>query len=331
MRRRAFMVGIAAATASPRALHAQQTAKIPRIGILHPALEDGALKSQGWRALEQSLREEGFSAGENCSFEHRFSLDIARMPALAAELVAISVDVIVVRGPSPMQAARAATAKIPIVMAASSVDPVGEGLIASYARPGGNITGVTYSVSSERFEKQLEILREAAGPISRVAVLWDAGISVYRGSWASALERAAAHLNLAISGPFLLEEANELDSTFAAMVGDKADAVLTSSSGAIATNQARVAELGIRHRLPVMGAFKELPRAGALVSYGPDIAAISRRVGNFVARILRGTHPAELPVENPDAYDLVINLKTARALGLSIPASLLVRANETIE
>jgi putative tryptophan/tyrosine transport system substrate-binding protein len=332
MERREFIVGIGGtAIAWPIAARAQQAAKPPRIGLLHPALEEGALKSSGWLALEQSLRDEGFVGGKNCSFEHRFSPEIARMPALAAELVAIPVDVIVVRGPSPMQAARAATTKIPIVMAAASVDPVGEGLIASYARPGGNITGVTYSVSSERFEKQLEILREAAGPISRVAVLVDTSIEVYRRGWASALERAAAHFNLALAGPFVVQDVDELESTFALMARDKADAVLASTAGIIATNQARVAELGIRHRLPVMGAFKELPRAGALVSYGPDIAAINRRVGNFVARILRGANPAELPVENPDTYDLVINLKTAKALGLSIPPGLLIRANEVIE
>lgn len=332
MERRKFIAGIGGtAVAWSIEAHAQQAPKMPRIGILHPALEEGALKSVGWRAIEQSLGLEGFTAGQNCIFEHRFSLDLARMPALAAELVAINVDVIVVRGPSPMQAARAATASIPIVMAASSVDPVGEGLIASYARPGGNITGITYSVSPERFEKQLEILREAVGSISRVAILWDAGIETYRRGWARALERAAAYLNVAITGPFLLQDAGELDRTFAAMASDNADAVLTSSTGVIATNQERLGQLGIRHRLPVMGAFKELPRAGALVSYGPDIAAISRRVGNFVARILRGANPAELPVENPDTYDLVINLKTAKALGLSIPPGLLIRANEVIE
>lgn len=330
MKRRSFIAGIGVAAIWTLSARAQQAARMPRIGILHPG-SDQALSSPAWIALEQTLRDEGFIADQTCSFEHRFASDRARMPALAAELVAINVDVIVVRGPGPMQAARAATNKIPIVMAASSVDPIGEGLITSYARPGGNITGVTYSVSSERFEKQLEILREATGSISRVAILWDIGIDVYRRSWASAIERATARLNVTLAGPYVVQKVDELENAFVAMTNDRADAVLASAAGLIYTNPARVAKLAIRNRLPVMGAFKELPRAGVLVSYGPDAGALNRRVATFVARILRGADPAELPVENPDTYDLVINLKTAKALGLSIPPSLLIQATEVIE
>jgi putative ABC transport system substrate-binding protein len=250
---------------------------------------------------------------------------------MATELVHSDVDVIVVRGPAPMPAARAATTIIPIVMAAASSDPLGEGLIASFARPGGNITGTTYADSSERFAKQLDVLREAVGAISRIAVLWDLELETYRRSWSSTLERAAGELGFRVRGPFRVRHAHDLDDAFTAMLHERAEAVLAAAGSVNAVNRARIGELGIRHRLPIVAAFKEFPQSGSLISYGPNLVAILRRSAAFVAQILRGSRPGELPVENPTTYDLVINLKTAKALGLTIPPALLIRADEVIE
>jgi putative ABC transport system substrate-binding protein len=330
MQRRELIKLIGVAMVWPLSARAQQSGKMHRVGVLHPG-PPAVQESPGWEAFELGLREEGFFVGRNLIFEHRFAQDLELLPALAAELVGINVDVIVVRGPAPMGAARAATTTIPIVMAASSNDPVGEGLIASYARPGGNITGVTYGFSPERLAKQLELLKEAVGRISGVAVLWDLDIETYRRSWAPALERAAGQLDLRIVGPFQVRDVDDLERAFTAIAQEGAEAILTSAASVIVPNQARIGELGLRHRLPIMAAFKEFPRAGALISYGPNIGALYRRAAVIVGKILRGARPAELPVENPTTYDLVINLKTAKALGLSIPPGLLIRADEIIE
>ncbi len=298
MRRREFITLVGgAAVAWPLTAHAQQAGKMYRVGVLSPGPDSITPQRQ---AFEQGLREEGFVEGRNLIFERRFAEgNLERLPAMAAELVGMNVDVIVVMGPAPMQAAKAATTKIPIVMDAGSIDPVGEGLIASFARPGGNITGLTYSDSPERFAKELQVLKEAVGPISRVAILWDLDTEYYRRSWSPIMERAAGQLGLRILGPF--------------------------------QNRTRIGELGVRHRLPIVAAFKEFPHAGSLISYGPNRVAISRRAAAFVGKILKGSNPSELPVENPTTYDLVINLKNAKALGLTIPPALLIRADEVIE
>ena len=281
--------------------------------------------------VPNGLREQGLLEGRSFIFEHRFAEDLRHLPWMAAELAEMGVDIIVVRGPVPMRAAKAATTTIPIVMAASSSDPVREGLIASFARPGGNITGVTFAVSPDRFAKQLDILKEAVGPISRVAVLWDLDLELYRETWASTLEGAAGQLGLRILGPFHVRSIDDLDAAFTAMREQSAEAVLTSAASVLVSNQRPIADLGLRHRLAIMSAFREFPQAGTLISYGPNIAAINRRVADYVVKILSGTKPQELPVENPTTYDLVINLKTAKALGISIPPALLIRADEVIE
>ena len=331
MRRRDVMVGLGAtATNWPLSAPAQQASRLKRVGVLH-AGPHAVLNTQGWRAFEYSLREGGFLEGRDFEFEHRFAEDLADLSSMAAELVEAKVAVILVRGPVPMQAAKVATATIPIVMAASSSDPVGEGLIASFARPGGNITGITYAASAERFAKQLELLKESVGPISRVAVLWDLDTELYRRTWAPTLESAAGQLGLRILGPFEVRHVGDLDDAFTSMKEARAQAVLVSAASVIAPNAKLIGELGIRHRLPIMSAFKEFPQAGTLISYGPNIAAIYQRAAAFVGKILAGSKPSDLPVENPTTYDLVINLKTANALGLTIPLTLHAQADEVIE
>src|SRR5215207_1707138 len=216
-RREVIAAGLAfAATNWPLTLPAQQASRLKRVGVLHPG-PHAVLNTHGWRAFEHGLREEGFLEGHDFEFEHRFAEDLGHLSSMAAELVEANVAVILVRGPVPMQAAKVATATIPIVMAASSTDPVGEGLIASFARPGGNITGITYAVSAERFAKQLELLKESVGPISRVAVLWDLDAELYRRTWAPTLERAAGQLGLRILGPYEVRHVGDLDDAFTRM------------------------------------------------------------------------------------------------------------------
>ncbi len=329
MRRREFIALVSVAVAWPLPARTQQAGKIYRVGVLNAG--PNVTTPQG-EAFEQGLREEGFAEGRNLTFEHRFAEGaLERLPGMAAELVGMNVDVIVVRGPAPMQAAKAATTKIPIVMAAGSIDPVGEGLIASFARPGGNITGLTYSDSSERFAKEVDVLREAVGPISRIAILWDLDAEYYRRSWSPAIERAAGQLGLAILGPFQVRNAADFEGAFATMTEQRAEAVLVSAGSVAFPNRTRIGELGVRHRLPIVAAFKEFPQAGCLISYGPNIVAIHRRAAAFVGKILKGSNPGELPVENPTTYEFVINLKTAKALGLKIPPALLIRTDEVIE
>ena len=329
MRRRDFITLIGGGAAWPLTAHAQQAGKMYRVGVLGAGLDVITPQRQ---AFEQGLREEGFVEHRNLIFEYRFAEgDLERLPAMAAELVELNVDVIVVMGPAPMQPAKAATMKIPIVMDAGSIDPIGEGLIASFARPGRNITGLTYSDSPERFAKELQVLKEAVGPISRVAILWDLDAEYYRRSWSPIMETAAGQLGLRILGPFQVRNAVDIERAFVAMTEQGAEAVLVSAGSVAFPNRTRIGELGIRHRLPIVAAFKEFPQAGSLISYGPNRVAISRRAAAFVGKILKGSSPSELPVENPTTYDLVINLKTAKALGLTIPPALLIRADEVIE
>jgi putative ABC transport system substrate-binding protein len=332
MRRREFIAMVAgSAAARPLAAGAQQSGKVYRIGVLLAVTRSTRLSPQ-LQAFEDGLRDLGLIEGRNLTIERRFADgNLKRLPALAAELVASNLHVIVVVGPGPMQATRAATATIPIVMLAASSDPVGEGLIASFARPGGNITGLTYAVSAERFGKQLEMLREAAGRISRVAVLWDLEIELYRRSWAPALGEAARDLGLELQGPFQVRSADDIEHAFAAMATRRTEAVLVVAGSINFGSRARIGELATRLRLPVMAAFRDFPQTGSLMSYGPNFPAVFRRGAHYVDMILKGAKPADLPVEQPTLYDLVINLKSAKALGLTIPLTLLARADEVIE
>ena len=334
MRRREFISVLGGAASWPFAANAQQSGKVYRIGWLIAGGGPTSPNSQfpQWHAFEEGLRELGLIEGRNLVIERRFAGGkLERLPALAAELVSMNVDVIVVQGVAPMAAAKAATATIPIVMLAGSSDPVGEGLIASFARPGGNITGLTYTVSAERFGKQLELLREAAGPVSRVAILWDVQIELYRRSWAPTLEPAARDLGLQIQGPLLVRNADDIEKAFAAMARQRTEAVLVAAGSSNFGNRAVIAKLATLNRLPVMAGFRDFPATGSLMSYGPNFSAINRRGAYYVDKILKGAKPGDLPVEQPTQYDLVINLRTAKALGLTVPLALLARADEVIE
>jgi ABC-type uncharacterized transport system substrate-binding protein len=328
MKRREFLALLSTSLLPMAGAHAWAD-KIYRIGVLTSGSRSNA---PTWTTFVQALGDLGYVEGRNLLFESRSAEgQFERLPGIAAELASMNVDVIVVFGPGPIQAEKAATSKIPIVMIAASSDPIGEGLIASFAHPGGNITGLTYAASSERFGKQLQILQEVMGQVSRVGVLWDLQLEYFRRAWAPALGEAARQLGIEIAGPFLVENENALQRAFAAMAQEGVGAVLISAGSTSYNSRQLVADLARRNRLPTIAAFREFPQAGVLMSYGPDLLDLYRRAAGYVHRILKGDKPSDLPVEQPTKYQLVINLKTAMALQLVVPPSLLIRADEVIE
>ncbi len=278
----------------------------------------------------QGLREGGYVEGRNLVIEYPDSLGREdRLPELAANLVRSQVQAILIIGPAPLTAARNATKTIPLIMVASSSDPVAEGVAASLARPGGNITGLTYA-EPDRFKKQLELLKSAAIQIGRVAVLWDFDLDTFRRYWEAPLADAGRVLGLNIQEPVRVRDARELPEAFALMKQRRADAILVASGGSLLPARKRVGDLALQYRMPAIAAFKEFPQAGLLMSYGPDLPDINRRAGGYVDKILKGDKPGDLPIELPSRFELAINLKTATALALTIPQALLVRADEVI-
>lgn len=300
-----------------------------RIGFLNPGFPSAPGSDN---AFVRGMGELGYAIGRNLVVEYRFAEGrLDRLAGLAAELVRLPVDVLVVAGPSPLQAARAATKTIPIVMLGGSSDPVGEGVALSLARPSGNITGLTFAVSPERFGKQLELLKEAAPRVSRVAVWWDQPMALFHQSWAAPLRTAGQRLGLEVLDPIQVLDAASVDGAFVTMRRQRADALLVAIAGPTNRYRKRVAEAAVENRLPTIAAMKEFAGDGGLLSYGPDFPEMYRRGATFVDKILRGVKPGDLPIELPSKYELAVNLKTAAALGLSIPQSLLLRADQVIQ
>ena len=310
------------------AAEAQAPAKVPRIGFLTAV--SLPVMSARIEAFRQGLRELGYVEGKTILIEWRSAAgQLDRLPSLAAELVRLNVDVIVTGGPSATRPTKAATVTIPIVITNDS-DPVANGFVASLARPGGNITGLS-TVSPEMYGKQLELLKEIVPTLARLAVLGD---SAEPGN-AQALretERAARTLRvqlqyLDVRGP------NDIETAFRAARTGRADAVLTLTSAVLASNGQQVIDLAGRGRLPAMH-FSTSPgfvADGGLMSYGASTADLDRRAATYVDKILKGAKPADLPVEQPTKFEFAINLKTAKALGLTIPPSVLGRADQVIE
>jgi ABC-type uncharacterized transport system substrate-binding protein len=280
-------------------------------------------------AFRQGLRELGWVEGQNITIDSRFAegrSDV--LSVLAAELVRLEVDIIVVTSTQATVAAKNATKTIPVVMA-SAGDPVGLGLIADLARPGENITGVSHSVGVETFGKELELLKEIVPKVRHVALLWNPANS----SHALAIENVkltARSLGVQLQ---LLEarEPNQFDGAFAAMSKERAGALLVLPDSVFQRHRVRVAGLAAKNRLPSMYGVSEYVKAGGLISYGPNLSDLFRRSATFVDKILRGAKPADLPVQQPTKFELTINLKTAKALGLTIPPAVLARADEIIQ
>jgi len=267
--------------------------------------------------------------GQNIVIEHRFAEGrVERLPDLAAELIRLKVDVIAAGPTPPAVAAKKATATIPIVMLGAA-EPVDLGLIESFTNPGGNVTGLSWSPSLELLGKGLELLREMAPKIRLVAVLWNSA-NPAQGLAISDVKRAARSLDvqlqlLEVRGP------NDFEAAFAAMAKRRAEAVLVVADALFVFHGVQLAKLAARYRLPSIHSFRQNVETGGLMSYGPDTVAVWRRTALFVDKILKGRKPADLPVEQPTKFELVINLKTAKALGLTIPPSLLGRADEVIQ
>jgi putative ABC transport system substrate-binding protein len=325
MNRRSFMIASASVIAS-RAI-AQQPGKVYRVGYLSTPSRESV--GRALDAFLHKLRELGWIEGQNLVIEYRWAEgDVERLPALAADLVRRNVDLIVAPAASAALAAKNATSTIPIIMMFPT-DPVELGLVASLNRPSGNITGTTYAPDSGILAKQLELLKEAVPRASRVAVLWNPVDPGYTPQMQEALEAAARTMRIRLQrvearGP------EQFETAFAAMTSERADALMGSGSSTWIVHRVRLAELAIRARLATMYGYREMAEGGALLAYGVNMADFIGRAAGYVDKILRGSKPADLPVEQPTAFELVINLKTARALGLAIPQGLLLRADDVI-
>jgi putative ABC transport system substrate-binding protein len=281
------------------------------------------------RALEEGLRSLGYRVGENVAIEYRFANgELERLPALATELVRLGVDVIVTVFNPSIVAAMKATTTIPIVMI-SSVDPVGTGLVASLARPGGNVTGFAVDTGSEIFGKRFELLKETLPNLSRVGILFNPDVAATRSRLPSMMEIAPT-LGLTL----VAVEARGLDAleqAFAIMVRERAQAFVMLGDSVLFNYRSQIVETALRNRLPAASVQREYADAGFLQTYGADLRDLYRRAAGIVDKIFKGAKPADLPVEQPTKYELVINLKTAKTLDIIVPPTLLTRADEVIE
>jgi len=301
----------------------QQTGKLPRIGWLTSSV----VHSRNVDAFREGMGALGY---RDVSIEFRAAAgQMDRLPALAAELLALNVEVIVTDGGPAAVAAKHATATIPIVIGATAGDVVQQGLVTSLARPGANVTGFTLSTGVELYGKRLELLRGALPNLTRVAVLWNSRNEVSRPAL-EGLERAAKMLALRLD-VIETRDAEEIERAFSGARRSRAAAMLTIADAFLWSERARIVAVAARHRLPSMYPEEEFVEAGGLMAYGPHVPDNFRRAATYVDKILRGANPADLPVEQPAKYKLVINLKTAKALGLTIPPTLLSRADEVIQ
>ena len=334
MRRRAFITLIGGAAAAwPLAARAQQPATRPRIAIFHPAIPTTLLTETGggsaWRAFFGELRRLGYVEGENLIIE-RYSAEghHERYAVIAREIVARNPDVIVTGTNPVVNVFKATTSTIPVV--AFMLDPLHAGLVTSLSRPGGNLTGITLDAGVEVWGKRLEILKEAIPSATKAVFLG------MRGGWEGAsgqvLRDAAARLGIALD--FTLPERGtpaEIERVFAAIEQQRPDALLTSGEGDLYANRQLVAELAEKKRLPTMCPYRDHVEAGALLGYAVDLAELLRRMADDVHQILRGAKPGDIPIYQPTKFELLINLKTAKALALTLPPALLARADQVIE
>jgi putative ABC transport system substrate-binding protein len=334
MNRRTFLYWLTLGTlAAPLSAEGQPAEKLHRVGILNIAtpvadMEGPEPKSRSVTALLRRLRELGYVYGQNLVTEPRSAEGKPdRLPALAAELVRLPVDVIVATAPPAVRAAQQATRTIPIVITGGP-DPVGSGLVGGLARPGGNVTGVSSAGGPEIVGKRLELLKEAVPRIFRVAYIasqenWESATGRYTQAAARALSVMLIHVEVT--------KPEQLQNAFVTITRQRADALLVQPSSANYVRRQLIADFAGTQRLPAMYGFSEFVEAGGLMAYGQSTAELNRRAAGYVDRLLKGAKPADLPVEQPTKFELVVNLKTAKALGLTIPPSLLLRADQVIE
>jgi putative tryptophan/tyrosine transport system substrate-binding protein len=328
VQRRRFLIATGALLATPLAAEAQQAAKVARIGYL--SLTNPAVNPQLQEAFLQGLRDLGYVEGRNLVIEYRDAEGKSdRFPALAAELIALKVDVLVAANSVAALPAKQATRTIPIVFTVVP-DAVGSGLVTSLARPGGNVTGL--SNLTPLVGKRLELLKQAVPWLSRVGVLWQPGAYGERTEQEMLKEAEVAARALGMRLQIVeARDPTDFDSAFSDMASARAGALTVLTSGMFFTERRRIVTLAAKNRLPAVYPWREAIDAGGLMSYGANIAALYRRAATYVDKILKGAKPADLPVEQPTKFELVINLKTAKALGLTIPQSVLGRADEVIQ
>jgi ABC-type uncharacterized transport system substrate-binding protein len=308
---------------APLVAEAQQGTKVPRVGVLSERSPTDPFVT----AFRQGLRELGYTEGQNIIVEYRYAHGIAdRFPDLVGELIRLKLDVLVVGGTVAAQSAKAQTTTVPIVFTLAG-DPVGSGLVASLARPGGNVTGL--SNIAELSEKQLELLKEAVPQVSRVAVLYNP-VNPATGVPLNRIREAGRALAVELQ-LMQVRQPNQLTSAFSASIGWRAGALLVLTDPVFGNELAEIAKLAAKHRLPTMYGRREFPDVGGLMAYGASFSDNWRRAAMFVDKILKGAKPADLPIERPTKFEFVINLKTAKALGLTIPQSVLGRADQVIE
>jgi putative ABC transport system substrate-binding protein len=306
---------------------AQQTKKVSRIGYL--VVNDAATESTRSEAIRLALRELGYIEGQNIAFEYRYAAGkLDRFPELAAELVRLKVDIIVVAGGNTLiRAAKNATKTIPIVMAGAAPDPVEAGFVESLARPGGNVTGLALLVS-ELAGKRLELFKEAVPKLTRVAVLYDPALAP-NVLQLKDVQAAAPVLGLTIQ-PWEVRGTDDFDRVFAGLNKQRPDGLYVIAGRLVTTNRKRIVGFALKSRLPSMYSSREAVDVGGLMYYGADLADSYKRVAYYVDRILKGAKPADLPVEQPKKFELVINLKTAKQIGVTIPPEVLARATKII-
>jgi putative ABC transport system substrate-binding protein len=324
MRRRDFLSVIAGATAWPLAVRAQQPT-MPVIGVLNPAAREAIQHLLA--EFRQGLAEAGYVEGKNLAIEYRFANERPELlPELAGDLVRRNVSVIFAATPTAVAAARNATTSIPVVTNDLESDPIAMGYAKSLARPGGNITGVFLDIP-ELSGKQVGLLREIVPRLSRIAIF---GVPTLNGLQFAATETAARALGLAAE-VMELRVADDFEPALEAATTKHAEAGVLLSSPLVFSFVKQFGELAIAKRLPLICLFEEFPKASGLIAYGPNISKIFRRCGDYVAKILHGAKPSDLPIQRPERFDLVINLKTAEALGVTVPPVLLATADEVIE
>ena len=323
MNRRETIIVLAALGAVPLAAGVQQATKVPRIGYLSGNLASSHHMTEGFR---QGLRDLGYVEGRNIVIEFRDAKGkLERIPALVAELVALKVDVIVVGGTVAALAAMQATRTLPVVFV-SAVDPLADGLVTSLARPGGNVTGLS-ALAPELVGKRLEQLKQAAPEVSQVAVLWQPGALGERTEKDLRKEVEVAARALGTRLKFVeVRGPDDFDRAYSDMTKARADALTVLGTTMLVNERRRLVDLAAKNRLPAVYGLREYVDAGGLMSYGPNNADMSRRAATYVDKILKGGKPSDLPVEQPTKFELVINLKTAKTLGLTIPPALLQRA-----
>ncbi|MBI4562226.1 MAG: ABC transporter substrate-binding protein [Candidatus Rokubacteria bacterium] len=319
----ALAVGLVVA---PPTVNARQAARVHRIGVLLPGRPEPSPSLDSFR---QALRELGYVEGQNLAIEYRWAEGRSdRLADLAAELARLPVDVIITSTAPAIQAARQATSTIPIVMATVG-DPVVTGLVASLARPGGNITGLSL-IAPELAGKRLELLKETVPKLSRLALLWNSASLAMRHTFREA-QVAARTLGVGLQSLEVQGDPEDFERAFAAIPRERPDALFVTLDPFTSLHRKRIAELAAKHRLPAMYELRAFVDAGGLMSYGPSVPDLWRRAGSYVDKILRGAKPADLPVEQPTRFELVINLKTAKSLGLTIPQSVMIRADHVIQ